>query len=139
MGGLQKDGWSVFHRLRVSAHSGMVLEHSDFDSSSCIVSVMWHVGTLLRFSDAQQERRKRHIGNDVVVVVFRDLYGTRTKFIPDFASQFNHVFVVVQPAVVNNDGEAVSYMIQIVAKDGVIPFEPFIPCNPFYRHLPKRK
>jgi hypothetical protein len=40
--------------------------------------------------------RKRHLGNDVVLVVFRD--GGKIPFSPEhIASQFNHVFCVVQP------------------------------------------
>eukprot|EP01117_Protostelium_nocturnum_P008405 TRINITY_DN2_c1_g1_i1.p1 TRINITY_DN2_c1_g1~~TRINITY_DN2_c1_g1_i1.p1 ORF type:complete len:430 (+),score=120.59 TRINITY_DN2_c1_g1_i1:408-1697(+) len=59
--------------------------------------VMFHVSTLLPFStvNMQQIERKRHIGNDVVVIIFQD--GDKTPFIPSsIASKFNHVYIVVQ-------------------------------------------
>jgi hypothetical protein len=59
--------------------------------------VMFHVATLLPYveGDQQQLEKKRHIGNDVVVIVFQD---GDTPFQPDLIkSFFNHVFVVVRP------------------------------------------
>lgn len=53
--------------------------------------------------DEQQIGRKRHIGNDVVVVVF---VSGKTPFSPiSIQSQFNNVFVVVQP--VQNEDKVV--------------------------------
>jgi hypothetical protein len=106
----------------------------------CLISVMWHVCTLLPFKESCEQRldRNGHIGNDIVVVIFRD-HGTKTKFVPHFASHFNHVFVVVQPADLNDHGVATSYMVQIAAKEGVIPFELFVPSNPFYRFIPREQ
>ena len=66
--------------------------------------LIFHVSTLLPFDSisAQQLHRKRHIGNDVVVIIFQD--SSADPFTPEFfASQFNHVFVVVEPAIVNNN------------------------------------
>lgn len=58
--------------------------------------IMFHVSTLLPHleGDEQQVEKKRHIGNDVVVIVF--LEGN-APFDPDsIKSVFNHVFIVVQ-------------------------------------------
>lgn len=58
--------------------------------------IMFHVSTLLPYteSDPQQLQRKRHIGNDIVAVVFQE---ENTPFSPDMiASHFLHAFVVVQ-------------------------------------------
>ncbi|NWS78256.1 RPGP1 protein, partial [Crotophaga sulcirostris] len=58
--------------------------------------IMFHVSTKLPYTegDAQQLQRKRHIGNDIVAVVFQD---ENTPFVPDMiASNFLHAFVVVQ-------------------------------------------
>eukprot|EP01113_Clastostelium_recurvatum_P010520 TRINITY_DN15231_c0_g1_i3.p1 TRINITY_DN15231_c0_g1~~TRINITY_DN15231_c0_g1_i3.p1 ORF type:complete len:396 (+),score=96.56 TRINITY_DN15231_c0_g1_i3:3-1190(+) len=69
--------------------------------------IMFHVSTLLPYnpSDPQQLARKRHIGNDVVVIVYMEAEGyhpnsstTSHPFDPSgFRSQFNHVFVIIRP------------------------------------------
>ncbi|KAJ6653600.1 hypothetical protein lerEdw1_009034 [Lerista edwardsae] len=56
--------------------------------------IMFHVSTKLPFTegDAQQLQRKRHIGNDIVAIVFQD---ENTPFVPDMiASNFLHAYVV---------------------------------------------
>ncbi|XP_053116144.1 rap1 GTPase-activating protein 1-like isoform X2 [Hemicordylus capensis] len=58
--------------------------------------IMFHISTKLPFTegDAQQLQRKRHIGNDIVAIVFQD---ENTPFVPDtIASNFLHAYVVVQ-------------------------------------------
>ena len=53
--------------------------------------IMFHIAPFIPHSpgDDQQVERKRHIGNDVVVIVFRDAQCT-TPFDPSlFRSQFN--------------------------------------------------
>ncbi|NXX34321.1 RPGP1 protein, partial [Nicator chloris] len=58
--------------------------------------IMFHVSTKLPYTegDAQQLQRKRHIGNDIVAIIFQD---ENTPFVPDMiASNFLHAFVVVQ-------------------------------------------
>lgn len=60
---------------------------------------MFHVSTLLPYNknDHQQLERKRHIGNDIVAVVFQE---DSTPFAPDMiASNFLHAFIVVQKMV----------------------------------------
>ena len=68
---------------------------------------MFHVASLLpKTIDPQQLERKRHIGNDIVVVVFDDRddndNSDDTRAMPFAAehvnSHFNHVFVVVRRA-----------------------------------------
>ena len=57
---------------------------------------MFHVSTLLPYNknDNQQLERKRHIGNDIVAVIFQE---ENTPFAPDMiASNFLHAFIVVQ-------------------------------------------
>lgn len=59
--------------------------------------VMFHVSTLLPYTenDPQQLQRKRHIGNDIVAIVFQE---GNTPFAPDMiASHFLHAYIVVQP------------------------------------------
>ncbi len=57
------------------------------------VEIMFHVATFIPFSpnDVQQVERKRHLGNDVLVIVFRDA-SCRTPFDPSkVRSQFNRI------------------------------------------------
>uniref|UniRef100_A0A8C6P0L3 RAP1 GTPase activating protein n=1 Tax=Nothobranchius furzeri TaxID=105023 RepID=A0A8C6P0L3_NOTFU len=58
--------------------------------------VMFHVSTKLPYTegDTQQLQRKRHIGNDIVAIVFQE---ESTPFVPDMiASNFLHAYIVVQ-------------------------------------------
>eukprot|EP01091_Cochliopodium_minus_P012872 TRINITY_DN4007_c0_g2_i1.p1 TRINITY_DN4007_c0_g2~~TRINITY_DN4007_c0_g2_i1.p1 ORF type:complete len:839 (-),score=238.76 TRINITY_DN4007_c0_g2_i1:32-2548(-) len=86
--------------------------------------IMFHVSTMLPFFplDKQQLERKRHLGNDIVVLVFVD---GNTPFSTDtIASEFNHVYIVIQPI----EGEEM-YKINICKKSGVPDFGPKLP-NP---------
>lgn len=62
--------------------------------------IMFHVSTYIPFhgADAQQVERKRHLGNDVGLIIFRDHGPWDGGFNPlCISSHFNHVFIVVQP------------------------------------------
>nr|XP_006111429.1 rap1 GTPase-activating protein 1 isoform X3 [Pelodiscus sinensis] len=89
--------------------------------------IMFHVSTKLPFTegDAQQLQRKRHIGNDIVAIVFQD---ENTPFVPDMiASNFLHAYVVVQLAH-GAMGETL-YKVSVTARDDVPFFGPPLP-NP---------
>ncbi|KAL7988491.1 hypothetical protein Chor_007410 [Crotalus horridus] len=89
--------------------------------------IMFHVSTMLPFTegDAQQLQRKRHIGNDIVAIVFQD---ENTPFVPDMiASNFLHAYVVVQLHH-NASGETL-YKVSVTARDDVPFFGPALP-NP---------
>lgn len=53
--------------------------------------VMFHVSTLLPYTvgDAQQLQRKRHIGNDIVAIVFQE---ENTPFCPDMIQVDESIF-----------------------------------------------
>lgn len=88
--------------------------------------VMYHVCTFLPHerSDRHQVTRKRHIGNDIVCIVFQDVH---VPFNPHtIRSQFLHVYVVVSP--VRTD----AYRVDIVRKDGVPYFGPALPEPPIF-------
>lgn len=59
--------------------------------------IMFHVSTCLPHvsGDDQQLEKKRHIGNDVVVIVFQD--GDTPIAPASIKSYFNHVFIIVHP------------------------------------------
>lgn len=91
--------------------------------------IMFHVATLIPFyeKDVQQVERKRHLGNDVVIVVFQD--PGAPPFDPTIiSSHFNHVFMVVQQdADKTASTGTVHYWFQFVCKQGTLPFGPTIP------------
>ncbi|PRP82793.1 hypothetical protein PROFUN_10008 [Planoprotostelium fungivorum] len=86
--------------------------------------IMFHVSTMLPYSttDLQQVERKRHIGNDIVVIVFVESGSFNPLTIQ---SHFNHVFVVVQPVIDSSGG--MSLRIEIATKPGVKPCAPLLP------------
>ncbi|KAM3824118.1 LOW QUALITY PROTEIN: rap1 GTPase-activating protein 1 [Vipera latastei] len=89
--------------------------------------IMFHVSTKLPYTegDAQQLQRKRHIGNDIVAIVFQD---ENTPFVPDMiASNFLHAYVVVQAE--NACSEKTLYKVSVTARDDVPFFGPPLP-NP---------
>ena len=82
--------------------------------------IMFHVSTLLPHSksERQQLERKRHIGNDIVGIVFQE---TETLFNPEcIASQFLHVYIVVTPV----DRDATQFKVSVIHRDSVPPFGP---------------
>ncbi|KAG2458790.1 RPGP2 protein, partial [Polypterus senegalus] len=89
--------------------------------------IMFHVSTKLPFTegDAQQLQRKRHIGNDIVAVVFQE---ESTPFVPDMiASNFLHAYIVVQ--VKDPCTENTTYKVAVTAREDVPSFGPPLP-NP---------
>merc|ERR1719192_3227047 len=93
--------------------------------------IMFHVSTLLPFSesDKQQLQRKRHIGNDIVALVFQE---ENTPFSPDIiTSHFLHAYIVVQP-LTSSTGE-VSYKVSVTARSDVPYFGPSLPSPPVFR------
>ncbi|NWI71847.1 RPGP2 protein, partial [Todus mexicanus] len=72
--------------------------------------IMFHVSTKLPFTegDTQQLQRKRHIGNDIVAIIFQE---QNTPFVPDMiASNFLHAYIVVQ--VENPEADNTSYKVR---------------------------
>ncbi|XP_064379075.1 rap1 GTPase-activating protein 2 isoform X3 [Dromaius novaehollandiae] len=97
--------------------------------------IMFHVSTKLPFTDgdAQQLQRKRHIGNDIVAVVFQE---ENTPFVPDMiASNFLHAYVVVQ--VEDPAADAASYKVSVTAREDVPSFGPPLPSPPVFQKSPE--
>ncbi|KAL7748301.1 hypothetical protein RI367_006260 [Sorochytrium milnesiophthora] len=94
-------------------------------------SIMYHVSTLLPFSekDPQQIARKRHIGNDIVCVVFLDDFDECSSepktFDPSvIKSHYLTVYIVVVRRIV--DGQ-VQYRVSVTSEEEVPPFGPSLP------------
>ncbi|XP_077361582.1 rap1 GTPase-activating protein 2-like isoform X6 [Festucalex cinctus] len=111
---------------------GLDVSHGQTGSQSVYTvhreqEVMFHVSTKLPFTegDTQQLQRKRHIGNDIVAVVFQE---EATPFVPDMiASNFLHAFVLVQAE--DACSHNTSYKVSVTAREDVPPFGPPLP-NP---------
>ncbi|RGB33140.1 hypothetical protein C1646_762081 [Rhizophagus diaphanus] len=90
--------------------------------------IMYHVSTMLPYekSNRYQITRKRHIGNDIVCIIFQD----EPKPFSPYAirSQFLHVYVIVSPVKRKVD----SYHVEVVSKNGVPYFGPPLPNPPVF-------
>lgn len=94
--------------------------------------VMFHVSTMLPFTpnNRQQLLRKRHIGNDIVTIVFQE--PGALPFTPKhIRSQFQHVFVIVR--VVNPCSENAYYRVAVSRSKEVPVFGPPIRQNALYQ------
>ncbi|XP_008277656.1 rap1 GTPase-activating protein 1 isoform X1 [Stegastes partitus] len=96
--------------------------------------IMFHVSTKLPYTegDSQQLQRKRHIGNDIVAIVFQE---ENTPFVPDMIqSNFLHAYVVVQ--VENACTDNVTYKVSVTARDDVPFFGPALPDPAIFKKGP---
>ncbi|XP_034018691.1 signal-induced proliferation-associated 1-like protein 1 isoform X3 [Thalassophryne amazonica] len=88
--------------------------------------IMFHVSTMLPYTpnNKQQLLRKRHIGNDIVTIVFQE--PGALPFTPkNIRSHFQHVFVVVR--VHNPCSDNCSYSVAVTRSKDVPSFGPPIP------------
>ncbi|XP_037917426.1 GTPase-activating Rap/Ran-GAP domain-like protein 3 [Hermetia illucens] len=96
--------------------------------------IMFHVSTLLPFSrdNKQQVERKRHIGNDIVNIVFIESDPENCNpidFDPNcIKSQFTHIFAVVSKS-------NCSYRLAIFCDETVPPFGPTLPNPPEFSNI----
>jgi hypothetical protein len=97
--------------------------------------IMFHAAPLIpaRVEDPQRIDRKRHLGNDVVMLIFKE--GDQ-KFDPSiFNSQFNHIFVVVQK--LKHAGPGVRYRVECIHKQSVPPHPPSLPAPAVFGNTPE--
>ncbi|GAB1222176.1 hypothetical protein ENUP19_0097G0015 [Entamoeba nuttalli] len=94
------------------------------------IDIAFHISTWLPFMETndQQLDKKRHIGNDVVVLIFKEYAGTPEPIdISSFKTQFNHAFIIVGFDVTQqNAPEDYEYSVNICCKKDVAPVAPFI-------------
>jgi RAP1 GTPase activating protein 1 len=117
------NGWKKYKAgLDVKSDStGIYSIYTNFSN----FEIMFHVSTLLPYypNDSQQLERKRHIGNDIVVIIFMD---GNTPYSPDtISSEFNHVFIIIQP-IRNINSNEVSYKVGVAMKTGIPQFGPLL-------------
>ncbi|XP_043581371.1 GTPase-activating Rap/Ran-GAP domain-like protein 3 isoform X3 [Bombus pyrosoma] len=92
--------------------------------------VMYHVSTMLPYSkdNPQQLERKRHIGNDIVNIIYTDDSNAIDTFNPNcIKSQFTHVF-----AVVSAEEKGKGWRVAIYCDENVPLFGPSLPCPPVF-------
>ncbi|XP_077178772.1 signal-induced proliferation-associated 1-like protein 1 isoform X4 [Paroedura picta] len=88
--------------------------------------IMFHVSTMLPYTpnNKQQLLRKRHIGNDIVTIVFQEP-GAEPFSPKNIRSHFQHVFVIVR--VHNPCTDNVCYSVAVTRSRDVPSFGPPIP------------
>ncbi|XP_040298753.1 GTPase-activating Rap/Ran-GAP domain-like protein 3 isoform X3 [Bufo bufo] len=92
--------------------------------------IMFHVSTMLPYSkeNKQQVERKRHIGNDIVTIVFQEGEESSPSFKPSMIrSHFTHIFALVRYNK-QNDG----YRLKIFSEESVPLFGPPLPSPPVF-------
>ncbi|KAF9103301.1 Rap/ran-GAP protein [Mortierella sp. GBA35] len=127
----QKVALKGFERFSAGLDTRSEGEHSYYDTWGEGFEIMYHVSTLLPYNtvDRQQIQRKRHIGNDIVCVVFVD--GDQP-FVPNaIKSQFLHIFVIIHLIVLADGTQA--YSATIVCDEQVPEFGPPLPDPPIFR------
>ncbi|KAM9591525.1 signal-induced proliferation-associated 1-like protein 3 isoform 3-T5 [Morphnus guianensis] len=88
--------------------------------------IMFHVSTMLPYTpnNRQQLLRKRHIGNDIVTIIFQE--PGALPFTPqNIRSHFQHVFIIVRAH--NPCTDNVCYSVAVTRSKDVPPFGPPIP------------
>ncbi|EQB78319.1 rap1 GTPase-activating protein 2 [Camelus ferus] len=113
--------------------------------------IMFHVSTKLPFTegDTQQLQRKRHIGNDIVAIIFQE---ENTPFVPDMiASNFLHAYIVVQAENLGTESpsykilagpfrpgsELPAHPVAVTAREDVPAFGPPLPSPPVFQKGPE--
>ncbi|XP_041706379.1 GTPase-activating Rap/Ran-GAP domain-like protein 3 isoform X1 [Coregonus clupeaformis] len=92
--------------------------------------LMFHISTMLPYSkeNKQQVERKRHIGNDIVTIVFQEGEDTSPSFKPSMIrSHFTHIFALVR---YNSQND--SYRLKIFSEESVPLFGPPLPSPPVF-------
>ncbi|CAG5041825.1 unnamed protein product [Parnassius apollo] len=119
-------GWNRF-RGGLDVKGDMTGSHSIYTMHQGH-EIMFHVSTMLPFSkdNKQQLERKRHIGNDIVNIIFTE-DSVHNTFNPQYVkSHFTHIFAVV------SEVEGEGYRLSVYSDDTVPPFGPSLPCPPVF-------
>lgn len=112
-------------------------EHSvytSYYSNQNNYEIMYHVTTYLPFQedDVQRVERKRHLGNDVVNIIFND---SGQPFDPlSIVTNFIHVYVIISvDAEATKRNKETTYRVEIAKQDGLPPFGPPLPSPPLFK------
>jgi len=126
---IELNGWKKYNAgLCTSSEclDGIYSYYTEFRND---YQIMFHVAPLLFFDekDNQQIGRKRHLGNNVVIIIFDE---SNAPFDPHImSSQFNHVFFLIRKVPMSNPTR---YRIQVSNKLGVGIHEPILNNSQIY-------
>ncbi|XP_059620378.1 uncharacterized protein LOC132264278 [Phlebotomus argentipes] len=112
-----KGGLDTVHDL-----TGLYSVHTNWRG----IEIMFHVSTMLPYErhDVQKLQRKRHIGNDIVCVVF--LEADNTLFSPAcIKSHFLHTFILVRVSA-RIKRKPTRYEVSVVTRDEVGAYKPYL-------------
>eukprot|EP01117_Protostelium_nocturnum_P013962 TRINITY_DN5265_c0_g1_i1.p1 TRINITY_DN5265_c0_g1~~TRINITY_DN5265_c0_g1_i1.p1 ORF type:complete len:941 (-),score=379.38 TRINITY_DN5265_c0_g1_i1:45-2867(-) len=89
------------------------------------IELMFHVAPMLPHfkADVQQVEKKRHLGNDIVVIIFND--STEPYSPHTIKTEFNHVYCIIQPQ--SQDPKDLMFKVGFASRSGVPPFGPLLP------------
>jgi len=92
--------------------------------------IMFHVATLLpsQAADLQRVERKRHIGNDVIVIVFHE--GDEPFNVNLITSQFIRVLFIIKK--IKTESGKTKYCLVVANRRGVAAHTPVLPDPPFF-------
>jgi len=124
-------GWKKFSG-GLDTSTGLTGEHTIFTNWRTY-SILFHVSTMLPHSaqDDQHVEKKRHIGNDIVLIVFQD--ENAEPFEPEcIQSTFIHTIIVVKVCRIKRS--KVQYKIAVCTKAGVPAFKPKLPQPAVFFH-----
>jgi len=91
--------------------------------------IMFHVSTLLKFDDENCINIKKHIGNDIVLIIFKD--GNFPFDTSIINSKFNHSYVIIEK--IKNNERHTSYNMVVATKPGIKTSTPILPNPPIFR------
>ncbi|ELP94941.1 rap GTPase-activating protein, putative [Entamoeba invadens IP1] len=106
-----------------------------YTSHTNTYDIMFHVAPLLPTlkGDEQGLEKKRHVGNDIVVLVFKERNAPKDMFDPQIiTSHMSSVFVVVSPHNMKADNDM--YTVGIASNAEIGTFPPYLNKNGLYKH-----
>eukprot|EP01127_Copromyxa_protea_P018427 TRINITY_DN5812_c0_g1_i1.p1 TRINITY_DN5812_c0_g1~~TRINITY_DN5812_c0_g1_i1.p1 ORF type:complete len:1246 (-),score=191.21 TRINITY_DN5812_c0_g1_i1:54-3791(-) len=130
------NGWSGFSGGLDTRENfdGQFSYYTDFHSEK----IMFHVSPMIPFI-SKEPSRKRFIGNDIVVIIFKDEGCTEDLNPKSFQSHFNHIFILVSKLTkddliryepqISGEVDTDWYHIDVFCKTGLRVFHPRLP-NP---------
>jgi len=96
------------------------------------LQIMFHVAPFLPFQpdDPQRVERKRHIGNDVCVLIYKESANEQdTVNVSTFVSHFNNIFIIVSPVAGLPPDAPPKFRVSVCCKSAIRPFPPYIPAS----------
>jgi len=126
---VELSGWKKFNAGLCVTSDCLDGTHSIYTEFKDEYEIMFHVSPLLHYDqkDNQQVVRKKHLGNDVVVIIYDE---SNAPFDPStISSNFNHVFFLIRKVPMSNPTK---YRLSVANKQGVGQHEPIITNSQVY-------